>query len=187
LYYFQPERTGYEFSVDYELKLNYYPAFEFGLQNIKLDEPTYYYESSGFYFRLGLDYNFQKNLAFDQYEMVFFGFRYGFSRQEHSADNIIIENDYWGDYYAESVPKSPFAAHWIELSGGIRAELFRNIFIGWSIRGRLLLVQTKDAAMEPYYIPGFGKGGKRVSLGFNYSIYYRIPLLKVKSKMPLEN
>ncbi len=182
LYYFEPERTVFEFSLDYEIKRNYYPVVEFGLQEINLEKPTYNYQSEGYYIRLGMDYNFQKNLSIDQYEMVFFGFRYGFSSQNHSADNIIIENEYWGDYFAESVPQSTFYGHWIELAGGIRAELFRNVFIGWSVRGRLMLVKSKKPIMQSYYIPGFGKGSKRVSLGFNYSIYFRIPMFKSKPK-----
>ena len=180
LYYFELQRKAFEFSLDYEIKRNYYPVVEFGLQEIKMEEPTYNYQSDGYYLRLGMDYNFQKNLSIDQYEMVFFGFRYGFSSQDHSADNIIIENDYWGDYYAESVPQSTFYGHWLELAGGIRAELFRNVFVGWSVRGRLLLVKSKNSAMEAYYIPGYGKSSKRVHLGFNYSIYFKIPMFKSK-------
>lgn len=183
LYYFEPERTAYEFSLDYEIKRNYYPVVEFGLQEVDLEESNYNYQSEGYYLRIGMDYNFQKNYSVDQYEMVFFGFRYGFSGQRHSADNIIIENDYWGDYFAESVPVSKFYGHWLELAGGIRAELFRNVFIGWSFRGRLMLYKSKKPAMEPYYVPGFGKGSKRVALGFNYSIYYKIPLFKTRPKI----
>ncbi|MGD2035067.1 MAG: DUF6048 family protein [Bacteroidales bacterium] len=182
LYYFEPERTAYEFSLDYEIKRNFYPVIEFGLQNIKLEKPIYNYYSDGYYARFGLDYNFQKGLAADQYEMVFFGFRYGFSGQNHSADNITIADDYWGDFTVTSVPETKLYGHWIELTGGIRAELFRNIFIGWSVRGKLLLYKTRDREIDPYYIHGFGKGDKRVSLGFTYSIFYRLPLSKTGPK-----
>jgi hypothetical protein len=183
LYYFEPERTAYEISFDYEIKRNYYPTVEFGLQDIKLEEPHYNYFSEGYYLKLGMDYNFQKNTAIDQYEMVFFGFRYGFSKQGHSAESIIIADDYWGDFYAESIPVSTFYGHWIELSAGVKAELFKNLFVGWSFRGRLLLFKSKHPSIEPYYIHGFGRGNKRVSLGFTYSIYYRLPLIKSKPKI----
>jgi len=185
LYYFEPERTAYEFSADIEVSRNYYPVVEFGIQEINLEKSIYNYQSEGYYFRLGLEYNFQQNLEIDQYEMVFFGFRYGFSKQNHSADNIIIEDEYWGDYIAGSISESSFYGHWLELSGGIRAELFKNFFVGWVVRGKLLLVKSKHTNMEAYYIPGFGKGNKRLSLGFTYSVYYKIPLFKSGHKIHL--
>lgn len=181
LYYFEPERTAYEISADFEIRKNLYPVFEFGQQKIKLEEPGFNYLSDGYYFRLGIDYNFQKNYTIDQYEMVFIGFRYGFSKQTHSANNITVEDQYWGGFVAEPILEIPFQGHWIELAGGIRAELFKNFFIGWSFRGRLLLVKSKNTAMEAYYIPGYGKATKRLSVGINYSIYYKIPMFKFKS------
>ncbi len=187
LYYFEPERTAYEFSVDFETVRNLYPVVEFGLQDIQMEKPIYTYQSEGYYFRFGIDYNFQKKQSIDQYEMVFAGFRYSFSKLSHSADNILIIDDYWGDYYAPAVPENTSYAHWFEITSGIRAELFRNFFIGWSFRVRILLAQTKDHVMEPYYIPGFGRGNKRAGIGFNYSIYYRIPLIKTIPKVRQEN
>ena len=183
LYYFEPERTAYEISLDFELKRNFYPVVEFGWQNIDMEDSTFNYLSDGYYFRIGMDFNLQKNQRADQYEMVFFGMRYGFSKQTHSAENIVITDSYWGDFAAEAVPESAFYGHWIELVGGIRAELFKNFFVGWSVRARILVAKSKNTAMEAYHIPGFGKTENRLGIGFNYSVYYKIPLYKKKYKV----
>ncbi|MBN1599863.1 MAG: hypothetical protein JW894_16325 [Bacteroidales bacterium] len=184
LYYFQPERTAFDFSADIEISRNYYPVFEFGIQNVDLNDSIYNYTSSGKYFRFGLDYNLLKNKRIDQYEMSFIGFRYGMAFLDHSADNIIIANDYWGDYSGGNISQENVGAGWIEIVGGIRGELFKNFFIGWYFSGRILVSKKNFNSMDPYYIPGFGRGDKKTSLGFNYSIYYRIPMFKTKYIKP---
>jgi hypothetical protein len=41
-----------------------------------------------------------------------------------------------------------------------------------------MLYKTEDEIMDPYKIPGYGKGKSKSVLGFNYSLYYKIPLFK---------
>jgi hypothetical protein len=36
--------------------------------------------------------------------------------------------------------------------------------------------QSGAIGMDPYNIPGFGKGSSRVAIAFNYTISYRIPM-----------
>lgn len=177
-YLIETERTAFEISVDYEIARNFYVTAESGGQKYRFTDSLYNYNSDGYYTRLGLDYNILKNRADNQYEMVFAGFRYGFSRFTQSADNITIRENYWGPGPVTEMPQSSIAAHWIEVATGVRAELFKNVFIGWSFRWRILLYQTKIPEMKPIYIPGFGSGDKRSVIGFNYYVYFRIPLGK---------
>jgi hypothetical protein len=182
LLYFAPERTNYEVSADFEIKRNIYPAIEYGTQSVNLKKSTYNYYSEGTYVRFGTDYNFQKNVKENAYDMIFGGIRFGMATFTHYAENITIENNYWGNYFYGSVAKKNLKAYWIEASAGVRAELFKNFFMGWSLRGRILIKKTGDEYMYPYNIPGFGKGNKKSRLGFNYSLYYRIPIYKEKMK-----
>jgi len=113
----------------------------------------------------------------NDYSMGFFGVRYGFSLNQFSAENIIIPDPYWGDLNTSITDQSGHN-HWIEVVAGIRAEIFKNFFMGWSARGRVMLYKSKFDQMSPYYVPGFGDPAGRASWDINYSIYYKIPVLK---------
>jgi hypothetical protein len=179
LYYFDPGRVAYEFSGDYEIKRDLYLTGEYGMQTVNLAKPTYNYYSKGDYYRIGFDRNFLKYDNPDDYDMAYLGLCYGISNLKHSADSIKIPENYWGivpDLY--NFQESNYSAQWIELVAGLRTELFRNFFIGWSIRARFLVTHTKDQHMDPYNIPGYGSGQKKSTMGFNFSIYYRIPFYK---------
>jgi len=177
LYLMDPAVYGLEFSADFEAAENLYPAIEFGFNKFSIERENYDYASQGNYFRLGADYNILKLDAKDQYEMAFIGIRYAYSSLTHSADNIHIPESYWGDYTG-MVPKEPINAHWIEFTLGLRAEIFKNIFMGWSFRGRLMLYKNKENIIDICNIPGYGKGKNNSSIGFNYSVYYKIPMLR---------
>ena len=58
----------------------------------------------------------------------------------------------------------------------MRAEVFRNFFMGWSVFMNIKFYQSGTPEMDPYNIPGFGKGENRVAVSFNYTLSYRIPV-----------
>jgi hypothetical protein len=182
-YYFEPERKAFEVSVDFEVKQNYYTTLEYGQQKVDLIEPGFNYTLDGYYSRIGLDYNFsKKKMEVDHYEMVFGGFRYGYAKYSQTARNIVLTENYWGVQTIGDLSVNDLSAHWFEVVAGIRGELFKNFFMGWSFRGRVMIWKKKDPFMYAYNIPGFGIGNKKAQLGFNYSIYYRIHLYKTKNK-----
>ncbi len=174
---FDPDRTGFEFSGDIEVIKNLYSTLEMGWLNITREKENFNYSSTGNYYRFGFDYNIMKLKASDEYEMIYVGLRYGYSRLSHEADQIVLINDYWDGSFL-SVGEDNLNASWIDLVFGMRAEVFRNFFIGWSVRVRPLLNQVNDDVMKPFIIPGYGKGEKPVVVGFHYTLYYRIPLFK---------
>jgi hypothetical protein len=190
LYFIDPGRTGFQVSADFEVIDNLYATVEYGQQKVSftekdtIDRIKYNYNSDGSYYRIGVDYNFLKYKMQNQYDMLFLGLRFGSSEMTHSADNITIFSPYWGNYTEGSVPEKHLNAYWTELVAGVRAELFKNFFMGWSVSGRLMLKQDKDDTIDPYNIPGFGNGSKKSGFGFNYSIYYKIPIFKEKIKVP---
>jgi hypothetical protein len=178
LYYFDPSRVEYEFSGDFEIRRDLYLTGEYGFQTVDLKKGNFNYLSDGDYFRIGVDRNFLKSENPYDYEMALLGIRYGFSKFNHSASDIITPENYWGKVTDYSVPESLYTAHWIEIVAGIRTELFRNFFMGWSIRSRILIAHTRDPNMDPYNIPGYGNGSKKGTVGFNFSVYYMIPVYK---------
>lgn len=178
-FFLDDHRSELEFSLDTELKKNIYAAAEFGTGNFSLTGETYDYASNGWFMRLGADRNFLK-LRTSQYEMVFAGIRYGYSNMTHSAGNISISDPVWGDYTGGAIPPHTLNAHWIEIDGGIRGEIFKNFFIGWTMRYQRMIATSALETMDPVVIPGFGVySGAKTRIGFTYSVSYRIPLYKV--------
>lgn len=182
---FYPETTGYELLADFQIHDNIFIAGEYGLSNTKLDTDSYTfnYDLSGKYFKLGLNRNLLKHDEVTKNDLVFVGFRYSYTGFKHKASNINIIDEQRNEIVVTETKEIFLWCHYIELVAGVKTELFKNIYIGWTIRGRVRLILKSDDIMSPYYIPGFGKGDKKAAIGFNYSIYYRIPYkISVKEK-----
>lgn len=175
-------RTGWEISAEYEFKPNLYAVFETGTQHTRLNELYYNYRADGYYARMGVDYNFMNRKGVSRQDMFFVGARYAFSIYGHEAMDVGVRNELYGPFSGGYVPSSTHNAHWFELLAGLRVRLFSNFFLGWSIRGRILFAQDKNNPIEPYHIPGFGRGFGGGYVGVNYSIYYKIPLFNKEGK-----
>lgn len=174
---FQKGRNGAEFSIDTELKRNFYPIFEAGFENSKVNNDRIGYKLNGIYGRLGLDYNILNREDPTSRNVFLLGIRYGFATSKQETD-WNISGDYWGNAPKGS-SSNVLGSHWMELAVGLKVEVLKNVFLGWSLRERILFSSTK-VDNYPYSIPGFGNGANSSNLGMNYSIYYSIPLMKVK-------
>lgn len=172
-----PVQTGAGASVDFEVYRNVYPVFEMGFNSLSENTELFDYASSGTYARAGIDYNVLSLKDRSAHHTITVGFRYGISRFTHNIDNQVIEDDYWGDYVPEPY-ESSLTGQWIELVGGMTAEVFSNFFLGWTVRYKILLNPEMDPLMVPEMIPGYGSGGEDRLFGFTYSVYYKIPLIK---------
>ena len=164
-----------EASVQVNLKNRFFPVAEFGYGSIDTtdDETDIHYKASAPYFRIGMDYNI---LYRKPYLPGFFtvGLRYGFSSFEYDVKSPSLTDPTWGNI---SIPidyqgvKSN--AHWVELVAGLKTEVLKNFYMGFSVRYRARLSITKNENSEPYYIPGFGKGTN--NLGITYNLIYKLP------------
>jgi hypothetical protein len=181
--FLQKGRTATEFSIDTELKRNFTPTFEAGFENSKVNNDRIGYTSNGIYGRIGFDYNILKREDPTSRNSFFIGARYGFSASKQTT-NWNIAGDYFG-----TTPKGSssdiIGTHWMELVVGLKVEVLKNLFFGWSLRERILF-STTSVENYPYAIPGYGNGGKGSYLGLNYSVYYSIPLMKVKGKVKID-
>ncbi len=178
IYWFtEPKIVGMEFSVDFEVYKNIYPVLELGYANTSASEELFDYASSGSYARAGLDYNLLAIKDRSVHNIMTVGFRYGLSLFTHSSENVFIPIDYWGDYISDPYENS-LQAHWLEAVLGIKIELIPNLYLGWLLRYKFLINQDMDPVMIPALVPGFGNGANRSTLGFSYSVFYMIPLIK---------
>lgn len=173
-------RYGWEFSGDYEIINNLSLVGEIGYETTNLHTTLYDYKLAGGYTRLGVDYNFMKHIDPESKDKMLVGLRYGFTSFYHNAGNIQVGDKIWGDYTGGKVETNWLAANWVEVATGMRARLFNNFYLGWSVRMRIKLGVGNDPVMVPYTIPGYGKAWNNTSVGINYSLSYKIPIYKKK-------
>jgi len=179
-------RYGWEVSGEYEFMKDVFGNVEIGTQTTNVKFPNYNYSSDGFYTRLGVDYNYMKHLDEESSDKLLIGLRYGFTTFLHGANNISITDNIWGDYTNGKVDKKLFGAGWMEIATGMRAHLFNNFYLGWSVRFRVKLFQQANNDLVPYHIPGYGRAWSNSRTGFNYSLYYKIPIVKKRKDSPDE-
>lgn len=179
---------GFEIVADYRLTKKYYAAGEIGNEDFTVDDDQLNFTTKGQYIKIGFDYNAYENWL-DMENMIYAGVRYGFSRYSQNLNSYRIYES--SGYFEETIfyPDRKFdglTAHWAEVVGGVKAEIFDNLFLGFSVRLNFLITDKKPEGFDNLYIPGFNRTyDGSFGAGFNYSLSYFIPLYK-KDKGPKE-
>lgn len=172
-FWIKGNRYGSEFSFDMELWPNLFPVFETGLDFMKLKTDVVDYKSSGSYSRIGMDYNVLQAENTNDKNIFVVGLRYGFALAKQQVNSYTIDS-YWkpvtGNFGSQN-----YSAHWAEFLIGMKGEVIHNIFLGWTIRGKIM-VNKKDLAMPPvFFVPGYGKASHSFNADFTYTISYNLP------------
>jgi hypothetical protein len=162
--------------ISVDIDTNRAVVFETGYQDFKYTQYNYDYQSKGIFFRAGMDFNFFDPLISRGQYWAGVGLKYGLSIFSYEVPRLEYDN-YWGTA-TSSLALSTHAAHFIEVSPGIRTELFKNFSIGFTVRLRLLIYAGTSADLKPINIPGYGNGTKRLSPGLNYYLIWSIPYRK---------
>ena len=185
---YNKDRTGIILTGRYGLKDKIFAVGEIGFENIDFFKSKIHpntdkiiselnYKSNGSFLKFGLDYNLFRVDEPGNNDNVLVGIRYGLAYQEQNSSGFTIGNGYWDDYLG-STSIIPVTSHWMEFIFGLRTELFRNFYMGWSVRAKLLLFSQNKSVMDPYAIPGLGKVNNGFGFGFGYSLEYQIPFGK---------
>lgn len=175
------ERTGFAFVGRYGIKNRWFANAELGYEHIKYDKEGYAYKSDGTFVRLGVDYDIFNSEDFPFNDNIFIGLRYAYAWQNHQSDRFKIVDSYWGDYSGR-VGKTSVNSHSIDAVGGIRCEMLKNFYMGWTFRCRFLLASKHSDDLKPYAIAGYGKYDNKVAIGFTYTLEYQIPFNKMHRK-----
>lgn len=175
---------GLEIVGDYRITKKVYFAAELGNENKTTDEPQLNFTTKGTYLKVGFDFNTYENWL-NMENQIYVGFRYGTSLFSQNLNHYSIYNDtggFLGEHTQVNINKefSGLSAHWAEMVGGVKAEVFKNLFVGFSFRINYLVAQSKPNGFDNLYIPGFHRTyDGNWGVGFNYSISYFIPLYKI--------
>ncbi|MFE3866655.1 DUF6048 family protein [Flavobacterium sp. LS2P90] len=177
---------GIEFVGDYRLTKKYFLAAELGNENKTTDDTRLNSTTKGSYLKAGFDYNAYQNWL-NMENIISVGLRYGFSTfsQQLNSYKIYNANPYFGE-----VPPIPsgqkfngLTASWIEVVAGVKAKVFDNVFVGFSLQLKRLVSNKEPDNFENLYIPGFNRTyNGDFGVGFNYTVTYFVPIYKKKVK-----
>ncbi|EFV66693.1 hypothetical protein HMPREF9011_02918 [Bacteroides sp. 3_1_40A] len=162
--------------MEVNLKNRYVPVAEigYGTTDTTDDGTNIHYKASAPYFRIGMNYNFFFKKPYLP-GFLYGGIRYGFTSFSYDVDAPTMKDPTWG------FPEIPFSydgikttVTWAELLAGIKVNVYKNFYMGWSLRYRIRMNIKKAEHTEPWYIPGFGKNNS-TNLGVTYSLIYKLP------------
>ncbi len=179
--FYEKDYRGLELVGDYRLTKRFYLAGEIGNENKSVDDDRLNFTTKGTYFKIGFDYNSFENWL-DMENMIYVGMRYGISSFNHTLNSYKIYDptNYYGENIVISGEKfSELNASWLEVVGGIKAELFNNLYLGFSVRLNYLVSNKRPEGFDNLFIPGYNRtyDGK-FGAGFNYTLSYFIPIYK---------
>lgn len=174
--------SGLEIVGDYRISKKFYAAFELGTESKEYSETNLKSNSSGNYFKIGVDYNSYTNWL-GMHNEIFTGLRYGFAsfKDEVLAYQIYNTNQTFPQTVVfDSQEFTGLSAHWAELVVGVRTEVLNNLFISVNLRVKRMITDTKPDNFDNLFIPGFQKtyDFSKFGAGYGYSISYLIPLFK---------
>lgn len=165
-------RQDYEFSADFLYKNNWYLAAEGGYALGVINYDNLKYNTNSTYLRIGADKSLLQSIGPRDYDIVFFGFRYGMGFGNRGTADYVVPSQF-GPSQAGTLPDQNFWIHWGEMTGGIRVEMWRGIYAGWNFRARFLLNgKTFENKLTPNYIAGYGNADNSTSFGFNVYLGY---------------
>ncbi len=184
--FYDKDYKGLELVGDYRLTRKYYLAAEIGNENKTVDEPQLNFTTKGTYLKAGFDYNGYENWL-GMENMIYIGLRYGFSSFNQTLNNYQVYNSdhYFGDepIVVSGEKFSGLSAHWAEVVAGMKAEVFNNVYVGFSLRVNRLFSNKKPQNFDNLYIPGFNRTyDGNFGVGFNYTVSYFLPLYKATVK-----
>jgi hypothetical protein len=182
--FYEKNYKGIEIVGDYRVSKKMFLAGELGNENKTVDDDRVNFTTKGNYFKVGFDFNGYENWL-DMENMIHIGLRYGVSAfsQELNTYKIYDTSSYFPIVppVVSGTKYEGLSAQWVEVVAGAKAEILKNLYIGFSVRMNYLTSNKKPEGFDNLYIPGFNRtyDGK-FGAGWNYTLSYFIPLYKSK-------
>lgn len=174
---------GFEVIADFRYNNRLYIAGEIGTEEKTIVTDYLNTTTKGTYFKGGVDYNLYQNWL-DMENMVYTGFRVGASSFSHTLNSFTVysTNQYWTPQFTSDSNQEfkGLTALWLELVIGIKAEIFKNFYLGLNVQLKGLFKEKNPTNFENIYVPGYNRtyDSSGIGIGFGYTMAYRIPLYK---------
>lgn len=170
---FIKSRYSYEAAVDYALKKEVYLTAEGGWGGSDVDYTDLKYSTRNTFVKFGFDKTMVPRLFPSDWDMLFVGLRYGIAFLKRNDATYTTDDGFWGTTTGTIGGKS-ITGHWAEITAGIRVELWKGVFAGYTVRGKFLINQKAFKELPPQYIAGYGKGEKATVFDFNFYLQYAL-------------
>ena len=132
------------------------------------------------YFKLGCAYNMFYNSNPDYQFQV--GLMYGFSAFSYKVTGVTVTDQYWQESTHFAIPSSSTSAGWLEITFGVKVKIAGPWSLGWNVKYHTILHEGAAWSGQPIYIPGYGKRGNALAVGF--SLMYTLPWPLKSAKTP---
>jgi len=165
--------NGWEVNADIDF-YRYYLAVDYGQWAQITTIPNGRYNNDGKYVRFGVDVNMLKRDP--DRNMFFMGLRYAHASFSDSA-SYQIENKVYGDRQKYLV-NTNLTADWLEVTTGLRVKIWKFFWMGYTVRLKFAPQVHGNGELQSYDIPGYGVSSRTAYWGFNYQIFFRIPVRK---------
>lgn len=176
------EYTGFQILGDYRITRDLYVAGEIGNEQLQRTSDRVDFETSGSFFKAGVDYNVYDNWL-DMDNMVYFGARVGASTMSQTLNRY--EYNTINDFFTvdEQIVNREFdglTALWLEFQIGIKVEVLSNFYLMANVQLKRMITETIPNNFDNLYVPGFGRtyDTGTLGVGYTYGITYRIPFYK---------
>jgi len=148
----------------------YFLVYDYGGEIITYDQETYNYRSDGTYWRLGVDINMIPRDEFGS--LLYLGFRYAESSYSDEMRGTVFDNQ-WG-YTSFWDVNGHLNARWYEIVLGMRAKVWRELYMGYTLRMKTSLEVSEDPQeFETYWVPGYGVASESPFWGLSYYVAWR--------------
>lgn len=179
---FGGDRTGQGFQASIDFDQFFFTA-EYGQESTKRGE-TFDYRSDGTYFSFGPEVNFMRQNK-DGHGIVF-GLRYGHS---NSSDQLVFtrESSFFGgpDATVFRNGNPDLKANWMEFTLGLTAKVWKDLYMGYTVRYKVLRQVKGIGEFAPYDVAGFGLYEDNTSVRFNYYIGWAIRWREKEQLLPV--
>ena len=164
-----------EVSAAVNISNRFFPVIEAGIGHTNMVSQLYDigYSTRAPFYRIGMDYNMQYKNGKPNY--IYLGGRVGYTDFKYSVNAPALIDPVWGNEVPVQFTDVPCRAIWAEAVGGVRAEIFKNLYMGWSLRYKYPIYKGPITNGGPWYIPGFGASSK-TAFGAKYTVSYYFKL-----------
>lgn len=176
------EYTGFQILGDYRITRDLYIAGELGNEQLQRTSDRVDFETSGSFFKAGIDYNVYDNWL-DMDNLVYFGARIGAASMSQTLQRFEFNtvNDFFPvDEQLVNREFNGLNALWLELQLGIKVEVLPNFYLTANVQLKRMLTESTPDNFDNLYVPGFGRtyDTGEIGVGYVYGITYRIPFYR---------
>lgn len=167
-----------EASIDANLGHWLFPVVEvgYGSTNVTNSDNGIHYTAAAPYYRVGVNYNFlHKWGAKPADSYPYLAARFAWTNVKYNVDAPPLIDPIWGSEVPLTLDGVRGTALWAEVGVGVNVKIWKNFRMGWSVRYKLRIKDSKANNSNIGYIPGYGNNTGS-TFGGTYNLIYEIPI-----------